>query len=130
MQSPFVPPSGMSAGQTLAQLTRAQWVDWYTTWKPFEDKLIEFQQSPTAVADSMARASQNVQRSFDMQEQSTAERLQGYGLSLSADESAALKRSSGLARSLADVNAQNSARDMTRARQMSILGNPAPTVGG
>ncbi len=59
----------------------------------------------------------------------TQERLRGLGLTLSADEQHAMDRSTGLSRSLADVGAQNTARDQTLARQQSILGNPAPTIG-
>lgn len=53
-------------------------------------------------------------------------------MSLNADEQQAQQRSFGLSKSLADVGAQNMAGAITRQRQQSILGNPAPqaTTGG
>lgn len=130
MPALFPGSTGLSATDTLAQLTRSQWADWYSTWKPYEDKQIDFAMSPTAVTDEMAKAQATVGTAFEQQAASTQERLRGLGLALTADESHALQRSQGLAKTLTSVGAQNSVRDQTMARQQAILGNPTPTIGG
>ena len=77
----------------------------------------------------MAEASEDARGAFARQGEASTQRLASLGLTLSPDEQAAADRSSNLAASLADVGAQNRARDQTRARQQAILGNPAPTIG-
>jgi hypothetical protein len=116
------------AGNTYAALTRQQWADYTSTFVPIENKLIDYATNPNVVGDAMSGASQNVSDAFTAQEGSTQRRLQGLGLQLNSDEEAAQKRSFGLAKSLADVQAQNYAGDATRQRQTSVLGNPAPSV--
>ena len=116
------------AGQTYAALTREMWQTYVSQFMPFENKLIEYATDPTVVSEAMSDASGMVSRSFDAQRGATERRMRGLGLQLDTDEQAAMERSSGLAQSLADVSAQNTARDVTRARQRSIIGNPSPTV--
>ena len=118
--------SGTPVGDAYAALTRDQWYTYMNTFVPIENKLIEYATDPTVVSNAMASASQDVTGSFAAQQASTARRLQGLGVTLNADEQQASDRSMGLAKSLADVGAQNVARDVTRQRQASILGNPAP----
>jgi hypothetical protein len=114
------------AQQNYAALTRDMWAQWTTNFLPYENKLIEYASDPAQVDKAQATASQNVQQSFDAQQQATGRRLKGLGLTLDPEEQAAADRSSGLARSLADVNAQNVAGAQTRQRQQNILGNPSP----
>lgn len=124
------PYAGMSANQLYADMTRQQWMNYITNFVPYENKLIEYATSPTVVSDAMTEASTDVQQAFDNRAGAMDRRLRGLGLTLDQDEQRAATRSLGLARSLADVNAQNTARDQTVARQQSILGNPAPRIGG
>jgi hypothetical protein len=114
------------AGDTYAALTRQQWADYISTFVPIENQLIDYATNRSVVSDAMAEASRDVNASYDAQEASTGRRLKGLGITLSPEEQAAQKRSYGLSRSLADVGAQNTARDLTTRRQQSILGNPAP----
>jgi hypothetical protein len=122
------------AGDTFAALTRQQWADYTQNFVPLENQLIDYATDPGVVKSAMSKASATVNQSFDAQEASTARRLKGLGIALSPEEKAAQARSAGLARSLADVQAQNLTRDMTERRQQSVLGNPAPSavtgVGG
>jgi len=119
-----------TANDMFAQLTRDQWQSYVTNYVPYENDLIKYATSTTAVGDAMKSASADVNSAFDNSTAATQRRLAGLGLTLSPDEQAASTRSTGLARSLADVNAQNTARDATVARQQSILGNPTPRIGG
>ena len=122
--------SSSYAQDTYARLTRENWYDYMNVLGvPQENKLLQYATDPTVVANAMTEASQDVNQSFDRQAGINSQRLAGLGLTLNDDEQAAATRSTGLARSLADVGAQNRVRDMTRARQQSLLGNPAPDIG-
>lgn len=113
-------------GDAYARLTRDQWYTYVNTFVPIENKLIQYATDPTVVSGAMQNASEGVTGSFDAAQAGAARRLQSMGVTLGADEQKASDRSYGLAKSLADVGAQNNARDLTRSRQQSIIGNPAP----
>ena len=115
------------ASDTFAAVTRQQWADYVNTFVPLENKLIQYATDPGVVTQAMQTAGQGVNASFDAQQASTQRQLKGLGVNLSPDEQAAQKRSSGLMRSLADVQAQNTANTLTQQRQQSIIGNPMPT---
>ena len=117
------------AAQTYAAMTRDQWANYVNTFVPLENQLIQYATDPTQVTKAMTNASADVNASFDQQEGATQRRLRGLGVTLDADQQAAQKRQFGLSRALADAGAQNTAGDLTRQRQQSILGNPAPVTG-
>ena len=117
-----------TASQTFAALTRQQWLNYVNTFVPIENQLIDYATNPNTVSGAMANASTDVQNAYAAQQGQTDRRLAALGTSLTPDEQAAQQRSFGLSKSLADVQAQNTARDLTRQRQQSILGNPAPDV--
>jgi hypothetical protein len=121
--------SSTSASDTYAALTRAQWNDYLTQiGVPQENKLIKYATDPTVVSDAMTEAGADVNDAFDRQGAANQRRLSGLGLTLSPEEQVVSDRSSKLARSAADVQAQNSARDQTIARQQTIIGNPSPRI--
>lgn len=119
-------PGGPSAADTYAALTREQWRNYVSTFVPIENQLIEYATDRERPAQEMAQASELVQDAYQAQEGVQARRMRGLGLSLTGEEQAAQQRALGLSRSLADVGAQNMARDLTVQRQQSLLGNPAP----
>jgi len=110
-------------------LTRDQWANYVNTFVPLENQLIQYATDPGQVTKAMTNASADVNASFNQQEGAVQRRLRGLGVTLDADQQAAQKRQFGLSRALADVGAQNMAGDLTRQRQQSILGNPAPVTG-
>lgn len=116
-----------SASDMFASVTRDQWNNYVNTFVPIENKLIDYATNPNTIPDAMSDASKGVHDAFGAQQGAIQRRLQGLGVQLSPDEQAAQTRSSGLTESLADVQAQNTARDLTSQRQQSILGSPAPT---
>lgn len=124
--------SSTYAADTFAALTRDQWATYVSTFVPLENQLIAAATDKGAPDEAMASASERVNAAFDAQQGATDRRLRGMGVTLDADEQAAQRKSYGLARSLADVGAQNLAHDLTVRRQQSVLGNPAPqgTQGG
>lgn len=119
-------PSGPSASDLFASATRQQWSNYVNTFVPIENKLIQYATDPSTVTNAMSDAQTGVQQAFKAQEGATQRKLAGLGVSLSPEEQEAQKRSSGLTESLADVQSQNTARDLTVQRQQSILGSPAP----
>ena len=116
------------ASDTFAALTRQQWADYQRDVMPYENKLIEFANSQTVVPEAMARAGTAINSAFDRQGGATATRLKSLGLTLNADEQQAADRSTGISRSLADVQAQNTAGAQTRGLQQALMGNPTPTI--
>jgi hypothetical protein len=118
------------AADTYAALTREQWQNYVSTFVPIENQLIEYATDPNRPLQAMEEASRDVNAAFDAQVGSTDRRLRGLGVELDEDERMAQQRSFGLSKSLADVGAQNMAGAMTRQRQASILGNPAPQATG
>lgn len=120
--------SNTPAGDAYAALTRDMWNTYVSSFMPYENKLIKFATDRNAPLEAMQKASGFVADSFDAQQGASQRRLQGLGLTLDTDEQKAADRAYGLARSLADVSAQNNARDTTIARQQSVLGNPTPTL--
>lgn len=125
--TPMSAPLG-SAADTYAALTREQWRNYVSTFVPIENQLIQYATDRDRPAQEMAQASEMVQDAYQAQEGVTSRRLRGLGLSLTGEEQAAQQRSMGLSRALADVGAQNMARDLTVQRQQSLLGNPAPAT--
>ncbi len=124
------PGSKTYANDTFAAVTREQWNNYVQTFVPIENQLIKYATDPTVVSGAMQQASQDVNSAFNAQQGATGRKLQGLGVSLSPDEQQANTRSMGLQRGLADVQAQNTARDLTTQRQQSILGSPAPQGAG
>ena len=121
---------GMSAQDSFAALTRSNWYTYLNELGvPQEDKLIQYATDPNLVSNAMAEASQDVNSSFLRQQESLQRRQALPGMALNAEESKAATRTLGLSKSLADVQAQNKARDQTIARQQSILGSPVPNLG-
>jgi hypothetical protein len=125
-----MPPAPPSASDLYAALTREQWQNYVSTFVPIENQLIQFATDPNKPLEAMAEASRDVNAAYAAQQGSMQRRLSGLGVSLTADEQAAQQRSFGLSKSLADVGAQNVAGALTRQRQQSVLGNPAPTPTG
>lgn len=120
-------PQDTSASDQYAQMTRDQWSTYVNTFVPIENQLIKYATDPNVVNQAQQKASAGVNASFDQQQGATARQLQGLGVTLSPEEKQEQTKQYGLSRSLADVQGQNMAGDITRQRQQSILGSPAPT---
>lgn len=118
------------AQQTFAELTRQQWDDYLRNFVPLENLQIQYAMSPNTVTQAVSNARGDVADSFATQQGITERRMRGLGLQLNPDEQRAVDRSSGIAQSLADVSAVNLTTQRVKDRQQSILGNPAPTLGG
>ena len=118
------------AQQTFAALTRQQWDDYLRNYVPVENELIRYATDPNVVSDAVMNARTAVAQSFDAQAGIQERQLRGLGVTLDGQEQRAVDRSTGLARSLADVTAANITTERVRDRQQALLGNPAPQVQG
>ncbi len=123
------PTPSTAANDQVAQMTRDQWQNYVSTFVPIENQMIKYATDPTLPQQAMQKASGDVNAAYTAQQGATARELSGLGVTLTPDQQAAQQRSYGLSKSLADVQAQNTAGDLTRQRQQSVLGNPAPPVG-
>jgi len=119
-------PQGTSANDAYAQMTRDQWSTYVNTFVPIENQLIKYATDPNVVSNAMQKASTGVNTAFNQQQGATARQLKGLGVTLSPEEQAEQQKQYGLNRALSDVQGQNMAADVTRQRQASVLGNPAP----
>lgn len=116
----------LSAQQTFADLTRQMWQDYVSQFIPIENSLIDYATNPAEITQSVERARDSVGKAFDVEQGVTQRGLRSRQITLSPEEQAAASRERGLARSLADVQAANLAREQTVSRQRSILGQPVP----
>lgn len=121
-------PQSTYASDIYAQLTRQQYADVVRYINPIQDELIDYATSANTVPEAVEQARTLVNGSFARQQGAQQRRLRGLGMTLTPEEQAASTRSTGLARGLAEVNAINTTRDQVRARQASLLGNPAPSI--
>lgn len=119
----------LTAADSYAAVTRDQWQSYVQNFVPMENKLIEYANDPSVVANAMETAGQTATSAFDARQASTERRLRGMGVALDAEEQNAANRQFGLTKSLTDVNARNMAGAAARQRQQSILGNPVPSAG-
>jgi hypothetical protein len=117
------------AAKTYEWMTRDMWSTYVSQFIPIENELIRYASDEGQVATNQALAMENVNQAFSAQRGATQRRLRGMGMELDAEEQKAADRSFGLSRTLAEVGAANMAGEQTRARQRSIIGNPAPNPG-
>lgn len=112
----------MTASDTYAALTRAQWDDYVARFIPIENNLISFATDWTKPQQAAEAAQADVQAQFAQAPAIAERRARSQGIGLRPEESAAIERSSKLNQSLAEVQAGNSARDATTSRQRQVLG--------
>lgn len=117
--------AGMSAEAALAAFTRQQWQDYVSQFIPIENELIDYAMDESLPGKNMARAVESVQKGFAAQPAITERRMRGLGIQLNPDEQASAKRDTALQKGLSEVQAANTARDLTVDRQRSLMGGPA-----
>lgn len=116
------------AADTQAALTRDQWNTYVANFMPVEDNLIKYAQNQALPAENAERAIAGVGQAFEQQQGISQRRMKAYGIQATPEQTAAIDRSTKLNKSLAEVQAGNTARDMTLQRQRSIMGG-APQGG-
>ncbi len=118
--------SGVSAQELYADMSRKQWQDYLTTFVPIENQLIQYAMDPETVTNAVANAREDVSAQFGARQGMLDRQMRGFGTTLDPEQKAASDREFGLQKSLADVSAVNTTTAMVKARQMGIMGGPAP----
>lgn len=124
------PPIGVqplqNATDTYATMTYQMWNDWVARFMPIENTLINYSADASLPGKEMQSAIGGVQDAFSQNAKTDQLSLKSQGISLNPDEQAAYSRDRNLNQSLSEVQAANTARDLTVSRQRSVLGAPAP----
>lgn len=110
------------AQDTQAALTRDQWNTYLSMFMPVENELISYSMDVQKPAQAADRALGMVDQAFDANAGVADRRRRAYGITLNADEQAAVDRSNNLNESLAKVQAANAARTTTIANQRQVMG--------
>lgn len=116
------------AADTQAALTRDQWDVYLRNFVPVEDNLIKYASNLALPSENAERAIAGVGQAFEQQTGIAERRMRAYGIQATPEQTAAIQRNTKLNQSLAEVQAGNTARDATIARQRSIMGG-APGGG-
>ena len=112
-------------------MTKDQWYSYLNQiGAPQERQLMQFATDPNVVNNAVAEAGADSTAAFDRASLNNDQMLRSLGLTLNADEKKASDRSFELARSLGDVQSREMARRGTVSLQQSVLGSPAPRIGG
>lgn len=112
----------LTAADQMAALTRQQWADYVSLFMPYENDLIEYATSPETVTKAVESARTNVDQAFEAQRGIAGRRLRANQQALTPEEQAAADKQANLSQSLAQVGAENMARQATIGRQRGILG--------
>lgn len=116
------------AADTQAALTRDQWDTYLKNFVPVEDNLIRYANNLAAPTENAERAIAGVGQAFEQQTGIAERRMRAYGIQPTQEQTTAIDRNTKLNKSLAEVQAGNTARDATISRQRSIMGG-APQGG-
>lgn len=117
--------SDQGGSQLLGDISRAQWDDWKTRFRPKIEQLADIATDTTLPSQSAAQAQAAVGNSFDNAQRALRLQQQGLGLQLSGAEKATQDRKFGLAETGAAVTAANQARTATHDMQQSVLAGNA-----
>lgn len=97
------------AQKKYAQISREQWEDYKTRFRPYEDKLIDSINNPVLRDEEIGRAKKDTRMAYDTAERDALMRSGRYG-GMSADERKVLDRKMGLAEATSVTAATNNTR--------------------
>ena len=119
-----------TAAQQLGSISQNEWSTYLQHFMPIENTLLQYAQN-TALPEQNAQAALGIQEQANTQGAGIQERqLAQYDTSLNPEEAAAAKKATGISNAVANVQAQNQAKDVTVANQMSIMGTPSTGITG
>jgi len=117
----------MNASDRFAQMTRDMWSQWVSQFMPIENTIIDYASDVTLPGQNATKAIAGVQSAFGQQQKDFDLKMKTAGVPLNPDEQKAVARDRSINQSLAEVQAANTARQLTTDRQRSILGAPINT---
>jgi flagellar hook-basal body complex protein FliE len=103
------------ASDTYAELTRAQYDDWYERFYPQQQALLEKTQSGELLTEQLDRADENAATSLAAAEEASSAKMGRYGLSGTVDSSQKAKLA------LSNAATKNNLRDYEQERSLSVL---------
>ena len=117
-----------SARDTQAALARADWNDYKERYYPIEEELISRYNNKELVNNAIAENTQAVNTAYDTDEGIQQRRLSRYGVSLSADQQAALDRESQVSRVATLTDTRNLTRDTYADLDEQIMSGTAAST--
>jgi predicted membrane-bound mannosyltransferase len=118
------------ASTALGTVTANEWSDYMQHFVPYENQLIQYAQDPNRPQKDMQTAL-GIQQAGNAQEPGIEQRqLAQYDTKLTAEEQTESNKQRGLNDALANVTAQNKAKDTAVANQMGIMGTPMTGITG
>lgn len=118
------------ASRTWAELTRERFADARNTFRPLSDYLRAVVNNPMERATAVQGARNLTEGSLRDVEGQTARRLGGYGLTMTSGQEESQRRSLGLSRSLADVDAVNRTNQAVDERDLQLAGGGVASAAG
>jgi hypothetical protein len=124
LSSIFKKPDAQESRLTnqLEEMSRADYEDYKTRLAPYENELMESIDNPAAKEAAAAEAGARSDRSFDVAAGSLARQMGRRGVTATPEQRAAIGRRTGLARAVANVDAQNTSRFNTEAANIEDAG--------
>lgn len=116
----LVDPSTGNADQINADLTRSQYQDWLTTYKPREDQIRALALDTSIPGQAADRADQMALTAGNVAQGNTERTAARYGLDLTGDRATTLERSRDLGTALSRIGASNTARKQAYGRQLGL----------
>lgn len=115
------PSSNSFASDALAQLTRANWLNYISRFRDKEDLLIAYATDPNKAREAATMAGTNVDEAFGRVQGGLDRTLQRQGVTMSPEQSAALARTRNTQQDLARIGAKNQASRAVHDLQSSIM---------
>jgi hypothetical protein len=110
-----------SQSTQLANLSLQQWQQAAQMMYPAEQRLIQYAENPSYIANQRAQAAGDSNAAFDAQLGARNRLLALQGISPSAAQSAALDKQTALARAQAQAGAMNQAAGLAAQTQQNVL---------
>lgn len=109
------------ASDTIGRLSRAQWEDWKTRFRPYINSLADAATQPGADEEAANMAQESMATAFDNSAQAQDMQRQGMGLQVSQAQREADQRRRALQKTASMATAGNQARVSAQDRQSKIL---------
>lgn len=115
------------ASDTLGRLTREQFSDYVTRFRPIEDQLIRYATDPTQPDASAQRALGFTQSAYQNSTGQMRRNEQRVGIQPTAGQTESINRERNLSQGLDEVSNMNRAAQQTRDLQTGLLSGSSPT---
>jgi len=119
-----------SVATQIGAVSQQEWSTYLQHFVPYENQLIQYAMDPNQVTQATSQALATQEQANSQATGIQANNLAQMETSLTPEEKAAVDKQRGLSNSLANVQAQNKAKDVTVANQMGVMGSQATGITG